>query len=160
LKNDWGFDVQTVAPDSLDRARDVDLFAATSFYAPLIHKQVERLGKPLVVLTIHSRLQEAIRAGIGRGRLIVVAADSRFGDRVRASYTPDEPDRIRLVLARDHEGISRLDPEEPILLTRAARQILGSAPAPVIYPHSPTLSVETARALANIVVRTNLGSMK
>jgi DNA-binding transcriptional regulator YhcF (GntR family) len=155
LKNEWGFEVEVVAPHALADAQPADVFAATAFFASQIHRQVEELGKPLLVLTIHSGLQQAIMRTIAHRPLTVVAADSRFGDRVRAAYAPDAPDRIHIVLARDSNAIARLDPDEPILITRAAMQILGSAPASSIYPHSPTLSADTARALSDIVVRTN-----
>jgi DNA-binding transcriptional regulator YhcF (GntR family) len=158
LQNDWGFEVQVIEPDKVTEAETVDLFAATSFVAAGIHAVVEKLAKPLVVLTINTRLQNAIKEAITSRRLTVVAGDARFGDRIRAAYTPDAPDKIRLVVARDREAIAGLDPDVPILLTRAARQILGYSPAPTIYPHSPTLSVETARALSKIVVRMNIGT--
>jgi DNA-binding transcriptional regulator YhcF (GntR family) len=157
LQNDWGFEVQVIEPDKVAEATTVDLFAATSFFAPGIHAVVEQLAKPLIVLTINTWLQTAINEAISSRQLTVVAADARFGDRVRAAYAPDAPEKIRLVVASDREAIARIDPDVPILLTRAARQVLGHAPAPMIYPHSPTLSHETARALSKLVVRMNIG---
>ncbi|MEX2284631.1 MAG: winged helix-turn-helix domain-containing protein [Gemmatimonadota bacterium] len=155
LEMDWGFEVRVVAPADVENANDVDFFAATSFHASSIHDVVERLGKPLVVLTIHPGLQEAIRRRIRQGVLTVIAADKRFTERMRLAYSPDHPERVRFVLASDRSAVEELDPNEPVLLTRAAGRRTGSVRAPMIFPHSPTLSPETAQALANIVVRKN-----
>ncbi|MGQ0815016.1 MAG: GntR family transcriptional regulator [Gemmatimonadota bacterium] len=164
LENDWGIDVRVVAPEAFARRPedfdDVDFFAATSFNAAPIHGEVERLGKPLVVLTVHPQLQAAIRGRLRDGRLAVVAVDARFEDRIRVAYAaePSDVDKVHFVLASDHGAVAQLDPDEPVLLTRAASMRSGVTRLRKIFPHSPTLSPETARALANIVVRRNLGA--
>jgi DNA-binding transcriptional regulator YhcF (GntR family) len=158
LENDFGLDVRVVAPDAIADAGAVDFFAATSFCAPLARDGAEARRKPLVVLTVHPALQQAIGSRLRDGRLTVVAVDARFGERMRIAYAANDADRdnFRLVLTDDREAIARLDPDEPVLLTRAARQRLATVRLAMIYPHSPTLSMETARALAGIVVRKNL----
>ena len=159
LETDWGLEVRIVAPDALDSAGDVDFFVATSFYAATIHAAVENIGKPLVVVTVYSGLKNAIESQIREGRLTVIAVDPRFADRMRLSYAGKAPDRVRFIAATDAQAIRNLDPEQPILLTRAARQKLGDAPAPMIFPHSPTMSPETAQALAATLVRCNAESV-
>ena len=158
LEQDWGFNVRVVAPDRISDAIDTDFFAATSFCAHLVHDAVAALGKPLVALTIHSALQEAVRSRVRDGSLTVVVADSRFGERMRIAYATNESERkhIRVVIADNAHDIANLDRNEPVLLTRAARQRLATVDVPMIFPHSPTLSVETARSLAQIAVRKNL----
>ncbi|HSK19247.1 MAG TPA: GntR family transcriptional regulator [Longimicrobiales bacterium] len=148
LEHDWGFDVQVIAPDAIERTRDVDFFAATSFYAASIHSAVEALGKPLVVLTVHPRLKDALAARVREGSLTVVAMDPRFADRIRVGYSADDPSRVRFVAANDRKAVIALDREEPVLLTRAARRRLGSIDVPMVFPHSPTISPESARVLA------------
>lgn len=158
LESDWGFQVRVVAPAALAGVHDVDFFAATSFCAPLVHDVAASLGKPLVALTVHDNLQQAIRSRLREGSLTVVAVDERFGERVRIVYAADESERqnVRLVLADDVDAVEALDPAEPVLLTRAARQRLGAVNVPMVFPHSPTLSAETAQALSTILVRRNL----
>lgn len=158
LENEWGFDVRVSAPDALADASGTDFFAATSFCAPVVHHAVATLGKPLVVLTIHAKLQQAIRSRLRAGRLTVVAVDARFGERMRVAYASNESERgnIHVVLASDAEAVARLDPAESVLLTRAARQRLKTVHVPMVFPHSPTLSTESAQALANILIRRNL----
>jgi DNA-binding transcriptional regulator YhcF (GntR family) len=156
LEAEWGFEVRVVAPDALEQAGDVDFFAATSFYAASIHAAVEALGKPLVVLTVHPGLKEAVASRIRAGSLTVVAVDPRFADRIRVIYTADDASRVRFVAAADREGVAGLDPLEPVLLTRAARRRIGTVELSLIFPHSPTISPETARVLATMLVRRNV----
>ena len=151
LEHDWGFDVRVVAPDAMERTRDVDFFAATSFYAASIHAAVEALGKPLVVLTVHPRLKDALAARVREGSLTVVAVDPRFADRIRVGYAADDPSRVRFVAADDRNAVAALDRDEPVLLTRAARRRLGSVDMPMVFPHSPTISPESARVLATML---------
>ena len=155
LEHEWGFAVRVVAPDAMERARDVDFFATTSFYAGSIHAVVEALGKPLVVLTVHRALKDAIASRIREGSLTVIAVDPHFADRIRVGYSADDASRVRFVAADDRKAIAALDPEEPVLLTRAARHRLGSVELPMIFPHSPTISPETACVLATMLAGWN-----
>ena len=82
--------------------------------------------------------------------------DARFGERMRVAYSVDDPAKVRVVLAHDREAIAQLDRDEPVMLTRAAHRKLGTVDLPLMFPHSPTLSPETAQALASLVVRSNL----
>lgn len=157
LEVDWGFEVRVVPPQAIAAVGDVDVFVATSFRAPAVHGAAEASGTPLIVLTTHATLQQAIRQRLRERRLTVVAVDPRFGQRIRVAYADDvDRQNWRVVLASDVEAVARLDPDEPVLLTRAARQQLGPIDLRMIYPHSPTLSLETARALAAVLIRKNL----
>jgi DNA-binding transcriptional regulator YhcF (GntR family) len=158
LEEEWGFDVRVVEPDELACAGAVDFFAATSFYAASAHAGVLELGKPLIVLTAHPRLIEAVETQIRDGRLTVVAVDQRFADRMRIIYSPDDPSRVRFVAASDRAAVAALDPQEPVMLTRAAHQKLGTVRLRMIFPHSPTISPDTARILATKLVRLNVES--
>jgi hypothetical protein len=55
---------------------------------------------------------------------------------------------VQFISADDRKAIADLDPQEPVLLTRAARRRLGNVDVPMIFPHSPTISPDTARLLA------------
>lgn len=155
LEHEWGFDVRLIAPDAIERTRGVDFFAVTSFYAASIHAAVEAMAKPLVVLTVHPGLKEAVASRIREGSLTVVSVDAQFADRIRVGYSADDPSRVRFVAADDRKAVAALDPQEPVLLTRAARSRLGSIDLPMIFPHSPTISPESARVLAAMLVGLN-----
>lgn len=160
LEHDWGFAVRVMAPEAIAAARDVEFFAATSFHAAAIHARAEALGKPLVVITVHTVLKNALESRIAEGGLNVVALDPQFAERIRISYAPADPARVRYVSAHDRAAVAALDPEEPVLFTRAARQKLGHIRPPMVFPHSPTISQETARMLANILVRRNVEAVR
>jgi hypothetical protein len=49
-----------------------------------------------------------------------------------------------------------LDPSEPVLLTDAARLRLGEIGPFRLVPHSPCISAESARELAELLIRLNL----
>lgn len=141
-----------------DMIRQTDLVVTTSYHARLVRKAAENVGIPAVVLTVNPEVVETIQRQLREGPLTVVAVEPAFGDRMRAMYAEEEPDRVRLVLADDAEAIARLDPSQPVLLTRAARQRLGERAdsLPVLLPHSPTFSPHTARELLGVLIRLNL----
>lgn len=160
LENEFGFDVRVITPEAITRGRasfdDIDFFATTSFYAPLIHAGIATLRKELVVLTVYPVLREAIRHQLEDGHLTVIACDARFAERIRIAYAPDRPEAVRLVLAENRSAVEKLGREEPVLLTRAAHEALGPVHVRMLFPHSPTISAEAAATLARILVMRNL----
>ena len=140
-----------------DVIRTCDLVVTTSYHARLVRKAAENVGIPAVVLTVNPEVVETIQRHLRERPLTVVAVEEAFGERMRAMYAEEDPDRIRLVLASDARALSALDPDEPLLLTRAARQLLGdNAMLPMLLPHSPTFSPHTARELLGVIIRLNL----
>jgi DNA-binding transcriptional regulator YhcF (GntR family) len=140
-----------------DELRTCDLVVTTSYHARLVRKAAENVGIPAVVLTVNPEVVETIQKRLRDGPLTVVGVEESFGDRMRAMYADETPERVRLVLAGDAAAVGALDPEEPVLLTRAARQVLGpDARVPLLLPHSPTFSPHTARELLGAIIRLNL----
>jgi DNA-binding transcriptional regulator YhcF (GntR family) len=140
-----------------DELRTCDLVVTTSYHARLVRKAAENVGIPAVVLTVNPEVVETIQKRLRDGPLTVVGVEPSFGDRMRAMYAEETPERVRMVLAGDAEGLAALDPDEPVLLTRAARQLLGAdARVPLLLPHSPTFSPHTARELLGAIIRLNL----
>lgn len=140
-----------------DELRRCDLVVTTSYHARLVRKAAENVGIPAVVLTVNPDVVETIQKRLREGPLTVVAVEPAFGDRMRAMYADDQPDRVRVVLAGDGGALDALDHDEPVLLTRAARQALGpDAELPQLLPHSPTFSPHTARELLGVIIRLNL----
>ena len=140
-----------------DELRRCDLVVTTSYHARLVRKAAENVGIPAVVLTVNPDVVETIQKRLREGPLTVVAVEPAFGDRMRAMYADEQPDRVRVVLADDRASLDALDHDEPVLLTRAARQVLGpDAELPQLLPHSPTFSPHTARELLGVIIRLNL----
>jgi DNA-binding transcriptional regulator YhcF (GntR family) len=142
-----------------DELRKCDLVVTTSYHARLVRKAAENVGIPAVVLTVNPDVVETIQKRLREGPLTVVAVEPSFGDRMRAMYADETPERVRVVLTGDREGMRALDPDEPVLLTRAARQTLSpDDDLPTLLPHSPTFSPHTARELLGVIIRLNLGA--
>lgn len=142
-----------------DVLRGCDLAVTTSYHSRLVRKAAENVGKPAVTLTVNSEVVEAIQRRLREGRLTVVAVDPEFGTRMRAMYLGEDgdPDQIRLILAESREAVAALDPDEAVILTRAARQLLGeTGEMPMLVPHSPTFSAQTARELLEVIIRLNV----
>jgi DNA-binding transcriptional regulator YhcF (GntR family) len=166
LGSGLGFDVYPVSLDLpqtqssgerlTEDLRDADLIVTTSFYARAVREAAERLGKRMVMLTTHPEFEAEIRRRLEEGRLTVVAVDPRFGERIRVLYGEGaDDDRIRVILADDPGAVAELDPSEPVLLTRAAHERLGEVDLTLLFPHAPSFSPESARELAEVLIRLN-----
>lgn len=171
LQRDFGLECTPVSPAllpddeplmsptraRLPRAlRQADLIVSTSFHAGEARRAAHGLDKPLVVITLHPDLAAAIERRVQESQLTVVCVDPAFGEQIRAAHAGASPDRIRVVRADDAEAVAALDAREPVLLTRAARQGLGDVGLTLLVPHSPTISAESAREIAELVIRLNM----
>ena len=156
----------TGADAAFDTARlreeiaEADMVATTAFHGSLVRQVAEAAGIPAVVVSAVPELGLAVERRLREARkLTVVCADRSFGERIRTVYGGDgDPERIRIVLADDTWAVAQLSPSEPVLLTRAARRrLLDDAGLTMLLPHSPTLSFESAREVAELVIRINVG---
>ncbi|MBA2245931.1 MAG: PAS domain-containing protein [Gemmatimonadetes bacterium] len=136
--------------------QEADLLTTTVFHAPQIRPIAEALGKPLVIITANPEMVAAVERRLREGELTVVCVDPGFGERVLDICGERHRERVRIVLADDAESVATLDPVEPVLLTRAALQRLGSVKLRLLVPFSPSFSPLSARALAEVLVRLNL----
>src|SRR5207253_8335127 len=121
LQHQWMVDVRVAHPDEIIPgpfdATSVDFFATTSFYGPLVHDAVANFNKPLLVLTIHGGLQDAIRRSLAANGLTVVAVDCRFEERIRGVYGSGLPlERVRFVAAHDKSRLQMIHRTEKVLL--------------------------------------------
>lgn len=136
-----------------------DLVFTSHYHARAVLRAAQPLDKPVVVVSLHPEMAEAVARQMDTGEMVLVTAEPEFGERLRAMYAErlPHPDRVRVLLAeRDREAIAALDRSRPILLTRAARARLDGLPLPPTLPHSPTLSPTTARELAQVIIRLNM----
>ncbi len=135
-----------------------DLVVTTRFHAARVQRAALPAGRPVIVVTVHSQIVEAIQRELERGELVVVSADPEFGERIRAMHGQGEENgaRIRVVPAADREAVEGIPPERTVLLTLAARSSLGGARLPAAIPHTPTFSPQTARELSEAIIRLNL----
>jgi DNA-binding transcriptional regulator YhcF (GntR family) len=171
LSNSFGLDVRPVYVDAIpvhepgdavdvDRLpaelRYADLVVTTPFHVGAVRAAAGALGKPIVVATMNPEIGLEVERHLRKRGLNVVVADPRSGEQLRATYAATHPDRLRIVLAEDAEAVARLKPSEPVLLTEAARRRLRDIGPWPLVPHSPWISVESARDLAALLIRLNL----
>jgi DNA-binding transcriptional MocR family regulator len=91
------------------------------------------------------------------GQVTVVCVDLRFGDRLRMIAGPEYEDRIHVVLATDKKAVRNLDPDQPALISTAARAQIDRG-LTSIMKDVPAFSPESAAELAFLLIRLNLES--
>jgi len=146
---------QASIPSSL---RTADLVITTGFCAREVGPLAAALGKPLITATVNADMVAAVERQLRSGALTVICADPSFGQRISLQYQEliTAETQLRVVYADDPNGIAALDPSEPVLLTRAARQRLGEVGFPLVFPHSPTISSNSALEIVEFLIRLNL----
>jgi DNA-binding transcriptional regulator YhcF (GntR family) len=150
-----GTDISPI--DLTGRIRAADLLVTTAFHGPQVRAIGEALGKRVVVVSLHSAVVEAVERRLREGRLTIVCADPRFGERARALYGRGyPPDRIRVILADERDRIAELDRREPIFLTTGAHRRVGDLPNPILVPLSLSISPESANELALALIHLNM----
>jgi DNA-binding transcriptional regulator YhcF (GntR family) len=170
--DDFGLEVHPVYIDALGEAeegrvinvdrlpselRSADLLLTSAFHAGVVRPIAAVLQKPLLVMRVHPDLVDAIERHLRTAPLTFVSADPGFGERMRTLHgNVGGENRIRVVLADDADAVAGLNPSEPVLLTRAARERLGDVDLPLIAPHSPSFSAESARELMELLIRLNM----
>jgi DNA-binding transcriptional regulator YhcF (GntR family) len=137
--------------------READLVVTTAFHAHSVQPVAEAVGKPFAMVTVHPEMAGIIERRLRAGRLTLIAADPRYATRFREVYhTATGADGLRVVGADDRMAIARLDRTEPVLATRAARRLLPDLDLPLLLPRYPSISPESTRELARIIIRLNL----
>lgn len=136
--------------------RKADFIVTTPFHSAPVRAAADSLGKPLVLATLHPDLVDAIERTIQQGHLTVVCADPGFGEQVRALHGGEHPERIHVVLAGDGEALRSLDPDGPVLLTRAAQERIGEVRQTPLVPFIPFVSPDAAGHIAELMVRLHM----
>jgi DNA-binding transcriptional regulator YhcF (GntR family) len=141
-----------------EQLRGVQMVVTTSYHSRLVRKAAENVGIPAVTVTVNSSVVETLQRRVAEGPITVIAVEPEFGTRMRAMYSDlmENPQLLRVVLASDAEAIAALDPDEAVVLTRAARSVIGEIGNPLIIPHSPTFSAQTAREILGLIIRLNV----
>lgn len=141
------------APEELRKA---DLWVTSAIHAPLLRRWADQMRKPLVVASMHPDHVAAIDAHLRERPLTVACIDPRYADRLRALFTDRRPDHIRAMVVDEGGALAALHPEEPILLTRAARERISQPNFRLLVPISPAFSPESSHHLVRVLLRLNL----
>lgn len=144
------------------RVRDAHLLVTTAFHAAAVRRVADDLEKPLVLIRLDPDLTVAVERRLEERALTVICLDPRFIERLRDVFGGAHPDRILPVLASERQKIGRLDPHEPVLVSRAARRTLKGVrlPPSLLPPSAPVVSLESARDLIEVIIRLNLEAMR
>jgi DNA-binding transcriptional regulator YhcF (GntR family) len=169
LEEDFGLDTFSITL-KLNEAQNVENeaelrgalerceFVATTAFA---HRQVEKiaqaLGKPVVVITVHSGMREFVEAAFQKGPVVVVVADPRYAKRLVRHFgkLPTGEDYVRVFLA-DTVTKEQLATERPVFMTRAARRKLGTLDEQLLPPPPPFISPAAAQQITEIIVHLTL----
>lgn len=137
--------------------READVVVTTPLHTAPVRAAAETLGKPLVMVSLHPNLVNAIERRLREGRLIVVCADPAFGEQVRILHGGERQERIQVHLAADLHGDLMFDPAEPVLLTRAAQERLPKElELTPLVPFTPFICADSARQIAELMVRLHM----
>lgn len=170
LRQQWGLDTFAVPVDALPAApparrredsalaealRGADLAVTTPFHEPEVRAAAAPLGIPVVTVRAARDVVSAAEEQLRAGTLTAVVADEAYGRRLRL-LRGAAGEALRVVLAADPEAVAALDPAEPVLLTRAAQELLPGARMRLLVPVSPFLCTSSAREIAEVIVRRNM----
>lgn len=170
LRQQWGLDTFSVAVDALPTAqaarrredssltealRGADLAVTTPFHEPEVRAAAASVGIPVVSMHAGPDVVSAAEEQLRRGTLTAVVADPAYGRRLRL-LRGAAGERLRVVLATDADAVAALDPAEPVLLTRAAQELLPGARMRLLVPVSPFLCASSSREIAEVIVRRNM----
>lgn len=141
---------------------EVDLVVTTLYHANTVCPVAAELDIPAVLVAIDPDavrdVADVLGDRLGQGRLTVITVDRAFADRLRSMGEGVLPgaEKIRYLLAEDSDAIAKIQPDEPVILTRAARDRLGSQAPPAFLLHAPIFAPQTVNALCAAIVRLNL----
>jgi PAS domain S-box-containing protein len=136
--------------------RKADLVVTTSFHAGRVGAIAASLEKPVVVMRAHPELVDTLEERLAAGSLTAIVADAAYGDRLRCIRGGAAEGRLRVVTVSESAALGALDPAEPVLVTRAAQQRLGTVRARLLYPPSPVFCPSSGREIAEVLIATNI----
>ncbi|MGH7448847.1 MAG: hypothetical protein ACRELT_14850, partial [Longimicrobiales bacterium] len=168
LHDDFGLDARPIRLDPggaepggnrllLERGLvDVDVVITTAFHAAEVGVVAHQMGREMVVATVNPALRERIVAVLDRRDIRVVIADAAYAARARTymrGFT--EGVHYHLMLSDDPEARLALAEPDSAMFTRAARRRLGVEEFHLFPAAVPFLSVETAREIVGVMIRTS-----
>lgn len=139
---------------------EADLALTTAHHAPFVQPLADAAGVPLVLATVEPVMLRRVDQLLEKGKLTLIIADPAFGARLQAAYRQrgGQIPASAVILADERERIAAIPASRPVLITRAARSVLKERDVGHLVAQAPTLSVETIRQMAEIVIQRNLAA--
>lgn len=155
-------DNSPLARESLESAvRRADLIVTTPFHLSRLRGLAARLDVPLIVATLDVSSATVLRnRARTAGDVPLVCVDPEFGRRMATNLAAGDRERVRIIPVADRAAMDRIDRSQPVLLTKAARQIVGGDGFRLVLPHYPAFSKRFAERLAHTIIQLNLEGMR
>ncbi len=152
--------VEDASPGSAPGGKEIgaaDLVVSTVFHAEQARAAAAAAGRPFVLLTLDSDFTAEVDLRLRAGPVTAVVVDPKFVARGSTYFAvTSHRDRIRYVLADrvEEEGVDLEGPD--VLVTRAARRVLGMDDYHLVPPPLRVTSPGTARDLYGAIVSISL----
>ena len=172
LRDEYGLDASGVEAAQVSEAiaggagalpadlRRADLLVTTGAHEALVRQAGERLGIPVLAVSVRPDLVGGEWRMLLRRPVYVVVADEGFVDALRGFFV-DVPGAENLrPLVVGHDDLAEIPDDAPVYVTRGARDLLGAtAIRGRILPSARLLAPESSRALIAFIVRANLEAL-
>ena len=168
LHDDYGIESEALAPEQVSEpdadaqhaiAR-ADLFVTTATYVLRVQPVAQRLGRPLISVSLRRELMGEFLRQLSRGPVYFVASDPRFRDALHVVFDPLSHGRNARPVILGEDDIDAIPVDAPTYVMRLAHERLGdSALAGRVFPLRRIFSNEMAQELLTFVVRANMAAM-
>lgn len=133
----------------------VDLLVTTTFHAPEVLEAADRLDLPAAIVQYNPILVTLIEQRLARGPLTFVVLDPLFTERLHMVFGAN----VRAILVDDQAALARLDPGQPVVVSRAAQHLVKGLGIKSLLPADvPVIAPDCARELAHWLVHLNLAA--
>jgi DNA-binding transcriptional regulator YhcF (GntR family) len=157
-----GFTLDGVTEATRMTLAQANMIVTTTFQAANVRPLAIALEKPLVVMKLDQDLTQAIERHLADKDLIVVCVDPRFIERMRAVFEQPGGGRIHGILVSNKPALARINTEEPIVVTAAARSQLKKSQSfrSLLPANYRIFSPQSAQDVIETVIRLNLEAMR
>jgi hypothetical protein len=164
LRNEFGLsttwtDIGTLSEEGLaERIRAADVIVTTAFHAAEARVLGERYGVPVVIATTSRDAANYLRSELSRGPVYFIGTDERYARKLlEAGDSTRWMANLRALVA-DQGALKSLPPNVPVVVTKAATEILGADNLPpgaiqLDYPFAPETRSEIIAIMLGAVRR-------
>jgi hypothetical protein len=142
-----------------DAVREADFLVTSLYHMGVVAPLAERWKKPLVVIRLCPDAIHRLHDWLRHHELPVIHVDPAFPDRMRAILNGDGQG-MRPISAHDRRAVAALDPEQPAIISPAARQQLAGVPLPPSFIDGGIISNDSAAELIDLLIRFNLEAVQ
>jgi hypothetical protein len=164
LRNEFGLsttwiDIGTLDEEALaERIRTADLIVTTAFHAAEARTLGELHGVPVVIATTSRDAANYLRSELSRGPVYFIGTDERYARKLlEAGDSTRWMANLRALVA-DQDVLKSVPPNVPVVITKAATEILGAENLPpgtifLDYPFAPETRSEIIALMLGAVRR-------